>query len=581
MSIFELILAGVIFFLIIIVIYLLSQNKKSDNFMEQEKLEDEIYELKAKILDQEKIIEHSKTATQSRLALEQIKKIELQESEIQRLTRQLKEAKAIAQKAHKIKSDFLSNIRHEIRTPMNSILVFAELLQKECKDMKLEVYAENINLAGKKLLALIDEIIELSRVEKGIVTIEEEPFDIKNMLQEIMKSHREDAMKKGIDFSLDIDDEIPDSMMLDAEKIEDICVNLIENAIKFTQNGFVHISLEKNTENVVNNTVGFSLIVEDSGIGIDESDQEKIFEMFETVGKDFQQKQSLGIGLALNKKVAQQMNGDIVVESTPGEGSRFVFFIENVEVVLESTKSKEYNEENIDFSLIKPEGGTIIVVDEDREIRDLIRDAFIESNIKVRTYDNPREAIDILKKEEVDMILIDIDILTSDDNAVSKILKGISHAPVVTLTQKRLRDLPFEQRGAKIVGHLKKPLVKSDLFKIALKVLNNKKPQERDIVQEIERPFGNLEKEQIEKFLRLATNKLDALYNEAMQTNDIDTIRLFAQELLDISLECIIEELVRYANELLENIDTFDIEAIDAMMPEYREKISLLKKSIV
>ncbi|HFB54211.1 MAG TPA: hypothetical protein ENJ67_05695, partial [Sulfurimonas autotrophica] len=249
-------------------------------------LEDEIYNLKAKILDQEKIIKHATNSSRGRLALDQIKKIESLEAEIKRQKKRVKDAKAIAQEAHKVKSEFLSNIRHEIRTPMNSIIVFAEMLVQESTAPKLQNYAKNIYNAGKKLLEMIDDIIDLSKVETGTFTLEEKPVDIKKLIENIVKFQRDEAMRKGLEFTLDIDDELPDSLMLDESKIEDIFTNLIENAIKFTDRGFVHVKLVENGKDIVKNSINISLVVEDSGVGINEEDKEKIFEIFEKSGEN-------------------------------------------------------------------------------------------------------------------------------------------------------------------------------------------------------------------------------------------------------------------------------------------------------
>ena len=543
-------------------------------------LEDEIYNLKAKILDQEKIIKHATNSSRGRLALDQIKKIESLEAEIKRQKKRVKDAKAIAQEAHKVKSEFLSNIRHEIRTPMNSIIVFAEMLVQESTAPKLQNYAKNIYNAGKKLLEMIDDIIDLSKVETGTFTLEEKPVDIKKLIENIVKFQRDEAMRKGLEFTLDIDDELPDSLMLDESKIEDIFTNLIENAIKFTDRGFVHVKLVENGKDIVKNSINISLVVEDSGVGINEEDKEKIFEIFEKSGEN-RKASGMGLGLSINKRMAKQMGGDIFLESKMGKGSKFVFSLGGVEVVLPSAESNDFNSDMIDFSLIKPEGGTIMVVDANTDVRNLIRDSFFESALKVLSFDNPRDAIDTLKSTKVDMILIDIDILTSDDNAVSKILKGISDAPVVTLTEKRIKDIDLRTSAAKIAGHLKKPLLKSELFKVSLQVLNATKGSANKLISEDEPTFENLDRAQVKRFFTLALSQLNELYTQASTTNDLDTIKQFAEELLRISLECNIQELVQFANNLIEKINLFEIDAINTMLHEYRRKISQLKNSVV
>jgi len=543
-------------------------------------LEDEIYNLKAKILDQEKIIKHATNSNRGRLALDQIKKIESLETEIKRQKQRVKDAKAVAQEAHKVRSEFLSNIRHEIRTPMNSIIVFAELILQESQVPKMQNYAKNIYNAGRRLLEMIDDIIELSKVETGTFTLEEKPVDIKALIQNIVKFQRDEAMRKGLEFTLDIDDELPESLMLDESKIEDIFTNLIENAVKFTDKGFVHVKLEENGQDIIKNSVNMSLTVEDSGIGISDENRNKIFEIFEQSSNQGEAA-GMGLGLSINKKMAKQMNGDIYLDTRVGKGSKFIFSVAGVEVVLLSAESKEFNADMIDFSLVKPEGGAIMVVDESAEVRNVLRDSFFESAIKVFSFDNPRDAIDALKSTKVDMILMDIDMLTSDDNAVSKILKGISSAPVVTLTEKRIKDIDLRSSAAKIAGHLKKPILKSELFKVSLQVLNKTKDAQHNLISDEESNFEKLDKAQIECFFSLAPKKLNGLYNQASKTNDLETIKLFAEELLSLSLDCDIQELAQYADKLLLKINLYEIDAINKMLHQYRAKISQLKDSVV
>ena len=580
MNINELVIFGAVIVFVIIVFFVIINTLKSKQKESVAALEDEIYNLKAKILDQEKIIKHATNSSRGRLALDQIKKIESLEAEIKRQKKRVKDAKAIAQEAHKVKSEFLSNIRHEIRTPMNSIIVFAEMLIQESPTQKLQNDAKNIYNAGRKLLEIIDDIIELSKVETGTFTLEEKPVDIKKLIANIVKLQRDEAMRKGLEFTLDIDDELPDSLMLDESKIEDIFTNLIENAIKFTERGFVHVKLVENGKDIVKNSVNISLVVEDSGPGINEEEKEKIFEIFEKSG-DNQKVSGMGLGLSINKRMAKQMGGDIFLESKMGKGSKFVFSLGGVEVVLPSAESNDFNADMIDFSLIKPDGGTIMVVDDNADARNIIRDSFFESALKVLSFDNPREAIDTLKSTRVDMILIDIDILTSDDNVVSKILAGISNAPVVTLTNKRIKDIDLRASAAKIAGHLKKPLLKSELFKVSLQVLNATKESAHELISEKEPVFENLDKAQVEHFFTLASPQLNELYTQASTTNDLDTIKQFAQELLRISLECNIQELAQFANKLIEKINLFEIDSINTMLQEYRRKISQLKNSVV
>jgi len=517
--------------------------------------------------------------TKTTLAVEQIKKIEALESELAKQKRRVKEAKVIAQKATKVKYDFLTNMRHEIRTPMNSILVFAELLMQELKEKKVLSYANNIFISGKKLLEMIDDILELSRMESGTFEIKESAVDFKRLMQDIIEEYAEDAQRKGLEFTLEIDSNLPESLMLDATKVKDIISNLVDNAVKFTKEGYVKVKVTQPDSNILNNSIDLMVTVEDSGIGIEEGDQERIFEIFEVRDNvDHIEHRGTGLGLSINKKMAQLMNGDVTFTSKPLKGSTFRLFLKHVEVVLGGSED-EINEDNIDFSVIRPEGAKVLVVDESLENRNLIRDAFLDSNIKIFTYDNPREAIDILKRRAFDMILIDVDMLSSDDNAVAKVIKRITDAPIVTLTEIRLKDVDFTGCKANIVGHLKKPISKVELFKVSLKVLSSDKYKATTTrgQENLRNVFAYIDDSRIDAFLSDELVQLSDLYTKAITTNDLEVIKRFADRLLRVSSNHKIEPLVKYAKKLLNDIELFDIDSISELMPEYAKMIEILK----
>ncbi|SFV61240.1 hypothetical protein MNB_SM-6-225 [hydrothermal vent metagenome] len=469
----DFIIMGIVIFFVIIGFVIVINNLKAKQKEKITALEDENYNLKAKILEQEKIIKHTTNSSQGRLALDQIKKIESLEAEIKWQKRRVKDAKAIAQEAHKVKSEFFTNIKDDLRTPINSIVMCSEMLLQEKNTPKLQNNVQNIYAAGKKLLEMIDDMIDLSKVEQGTFKLEEKPVDVKILVQNIVKAQRDEAIRKGLEFRLDIDDKLPDSLLLDEAKVEDIFMNLIENAIKFTHNGFVHVKLVQNGQDIAKNSVKMVLEVQDSGIGISEEEKEKIFDIFSNSAGD-QKSIGMRLGLAVNKKIAKEMGGDIFLESKEAEGSKFVFSLNEVEVALPSAESSDANADMIDFSLIKPEGGTIMIIENDDKTRNLIRDAFFNTSLKVLSFETSRDAIEALKNTKVDIIFSDIDILVSDDNAVLKMLKRISGAPIVTLTEKSIKGMELQSAREKIAGHLKKPLLKSELFKISLKNLKSR-----------------------------------------------------------------------------------------------------------
>jgi signal transduction histidine kinase/CheY-like chemotaxis protein len=567
-------------FVLIGILYLYFRKKQTLNLSNIKELKFEIKLLKKELSSREDIPsnEESSPKTTSFITAE-IKKREKLDEEIKRLHKIIEDTKNIAQDASMIKSDFLANIRHEIRTPMNSILVFAELLSKSITDKKLNTFAHNILNSGNKLLVLLDNIIELSKIESGTFQMQESAVDIKNFFDTSINSFKDEANKKGLELSVDIDEKVPNSLMIDPVRVNDILDNLLENAIKFTQRGFVKIEVIVDSVDEANNEVDISISVKDSGIGIAEGNKSKIFEIFESKENcDLIEYQGTGLGLSINRKLSQLMNGNLDVESKLSKGSTFRLTLKGVEVVL-SSESENIDESKIDFSLIRPSGAKVLVVDTSEENRELIKDCFLWTKIDIFAFDNAREAIESLKRQDVDLILIDVDMLSIDEGAVSKVLKTVSDALVVTLTNTRLKDIVFQDGGVKPVGHLKKPITKVELFKMLLKILNSQEvvfQESGNIV--LNQKDGSVSIEdinlvQLKMFLHIQKGALAVLYKEAVTTNDLKAIEKFSNSLLELATKHRLKEMISYSTLLLKKIDLFEIDTINVMLKDYKNKI--------
>ena len=560
----------------VLLVYILIQE------LSKQKLKQKIFKLEHNLKDalQKEKIETSSTKPlqQNPNTLEYIKKIEALEAELYLQKKRVLETKAIAQEANRVKSEFLSNIRHEIRTPMNSIMVFTDLLSQESLDAKLQSYVKNIAVSGKKLLSLLDNIIELSSVEGGTFDIEETPVDIRELIDTIVTSKRAQAEKKGLQVIVEISDRVPDTLLLDKEKVEEILINLIDNAIKFTDKGFVKITLDVDKKNILKNVVNLTFSIKDSGVGIEEQYLERIFEIFEKPDSDDEKIRGAGLGLSINRKLARAMHGDIRVTSKVDEGSTFEFVLQNVEVALASANTSEFDEQIIDFSLIKTRYNQIVVIDSDEESCNTIREAFANTAIKVVVFEDPRKAIHFLRNESVDVIFIDVNILTDDDNAVAKILIKVSAAAIVTITSSRLKHIDFIS-DLKLVGHIMRPISVAELFKTTLKAVSFKEPlsMKKETTKQKQDLCMHLDTQQKEKFLFAIENHLETLYEEAYKTNDLESIRVFATALYETAKEHKVYEFEEFANILLEKIELFDIDAMHSMMQVYKEKITILK----
>ncbi|HOL47829.1 MAG TPA: PAS domain S-box protein [bacterium] len=226
-------------------------------------------------------------------------------------------AKEKADEANRLKSEFLANMSHEIRTPMNAILGFTDILLEEEKDENKKEYLKLIKQSGNNLLNLLNDIIDFSKIESGKIEIEYREFNLKHLLSHIYNMFKIKAEEKKIDLQLIIDDNVPDNIFLDELRLNQIIVNLVSNAIKFTEKGYVKIHCNREDNNLV-------ISISDTGIGISSDKISKIFKPFEQGDSSISRKYGgTGLGLTITKKLVELMKGQILVKSKENEGSTF------------------------------------------------------------------------------------------------------------------------------------------------------------------------------------------------------------------------------------------------------------------
>ena len=372
----------------------------------------------------------------------------------------LENSKLEAQEAYKAKTEFLAVMSHEIRTPLNSVLGFSELLSKEITDTAHSAYLNTINKSGKSLLSLINGILDLSKIEAGKVRLRPLPTDLHYLMEEIHYMFSVKLDEKMLSFSSNYDGEIPRALMLDDDRLKQILVNLVGNAIKFTEQGGISIHTHRIDDSSEKDRVDIRIDVVDSGIGIDPSHVKKVFRSFEQVDSSSRRKyEGSGLGLAIAQKLATLMNGELTVDSTNGVGSTFSLFLYNIEVapVPEKSSSRVSMKED----LLTYNQQTILVVDDHKINRVVVKSMLQKLNFNVIEASDGEEGMEFAKKYSPQMIFMDIRMPKIDGYEATKMLKQnieTSHIPIIALTASVTQDEQKMISENKFDGFLAKPI---------------------------------------------------------------------------------------------------------------------------
>ncbi|MCQ2104988.1 MAG: ATP-binding protein [Fibrobacter sp.] len=402
----------------------------------------------------------------------------------------LRRAKSIAENASQAKSQFLANMSHEIRTPINGILGMDTMLLKECKDPTLREYANNIRSAGHTLLSLINDILDISKIESGkmeIVPVEYSLFSVLNDCYNMVASRAKD---KSLDFVVKVDENIPSELYGDEVRVRQIINNLLSNAVKYTSRGSITLNVryEKTTpsnplaaEEV--SSINLIVSVEDTGIGIREEDKGKLFMTFQRLEEKRNRNiEGTGLGLNLTKHLVDLMNGVIRVESIYGKGSSFTVCIP--QVVKKHTpmgdfnaKYKVYTEASeIVRDKFRASDANILVVDDVPMNLRVMRGLLKDTEIQIDEANNGMEALERIKRKHYDVIFLDHMMPVMDGIETLEVMKTLvgnpnEKTPVIMLTANAITGVREGYIKAGFTDYLSKPVREDDLLVMLKKYL--------------------------------------------------------------------------------------------------------------
>jgi len=418
---------------------------------------------------------------------------------LQKFQQELENAKNRAEEANLAKSSFLANMSHEIRTPINAIMGMNEMILRESTDGQTRSYSEDIKGASQMLLSIINDILDFSKIEAGKMEIVEARYDLGSVLNDVVTMASVKAEQKGLQLLVDVDESIPSLMVGDSVRIQQVMLNLLNNAVKYTESGKVDFKVRvesRRRDPKYGEIVEICIRVEDTGIGIREQDLSRLFKSFQRL--DLVQNRAIegtGLGLAITSKLVEFMHGTISVSSVYGKGSTFT--VRLPQIVVNSSPignvrqhyldAKKQSEQKVE-QMTAPSAKVLVVDDNSMNLR-VAQHLLKFSKIQVTTCTSGMECLELMKKERFDIIFLDHMMPGMDGMETLKLSKKLfgnkcAGVPIIALTANAIVGAKEMYLEAGFDGYIGKPITIEDLDKVLRKFIPAEKIESDGFVED-------------------------------------------------------------------------------------------------
>ena len=480
-----------------------------------------------------------------------------------------------AEAASQQKSLFLATMSHEIRTPMNAIFGFSQLLSRRVKDPKSLDYVRAIRSSGQSLLALINDLLDLSKVEAGRLELQPVPTDVRDLVESTLSVFADPAAAKGLRLTADIDPFLPRALVLDPHRVRQVLMNLVSNAVKYTAAGFVRVDVRLVPAG--ERRVDLELAVADSGAGIPADQREKIFEPFHRLGLEQGERvEGTGLGLSIVRSLVELMGGRVLVQAGEEAGSVFLVRLPGIEVAATETPVASGAAAEADFRKLAP--SRILIVDDVPLNRELLSAYLADAGHELAFADDGLQAIEQVRTWHPTVVLLDIRMPRLDGRQAAERIRELAEGRRICLVAVTASSMTSDERQLRQMfdAYLRKPVSPRDLYDCLLELVGTRshpegcsvEGQARAASADEDAPMSAAQRATAEPAVQALEALVASRLAAVQATMRMKELRQLGGEIIDLGERGGLDRVVELGTRLQSAVDSFDMTTLDSLLDQ-------------